>query len=42
MIDGIYVEDFETFLEWWRLLSPEPIDMHEAMTIYFNLEIYGE
>ena len=42
MIDGVFIEDFESFLDWWESLSLEAVDMHEAMTIYFNLETYGE
>jgi hypothetical protein len=36
-------EDFEDFCTWYQLLNPnEPLDKHEAMTIYFYLETYGE
>lgn len=39
MIEGLYVEDFESFLDWYCRLNPnEPIDMHEAMNIFFSLE----
>ena len=41
MIDGIFIEDFESFLDWYSNLEPKQTpDLHEAMTIYFNLETY--
>lgn len=41
MIECLYIEDFEDFLEWYFKLNPQEIpDMHEAVTIYFNQDIY--
>jgi hypothetical protein len=32
-------ENFEQFCQWYQQLVPsEPLDKHEAATIYFNLE----
>jgi hypothetical protein len=37
--------EFETFSEfclWYQSLAPhEPLNMHEAATIYFNLQLYN-
>lgn len=35
--------DFEDFVKWYENLKPtEPVNLHEAATIYFNyLEIYN-
>jgi hypothetical protein len=42
-MEDFYVEDFEEFMEWWAKLGPnELLDMNEAMTVYFNQDIYGE
>lgn len=36
-------QDMKEFLEWMFNLNPnEPLDMHEALTIYYHPEIYGE
>jgi len=36
-------ENFQDFCDWFQSLNPcEQLDKHEAMTIYFNLETYGE
>jgi hypothetical protein len=41
MIEDLYVENFETFMEWYSNTAPTEVpDMHEAMTIFFNLETY--
>ena len=43
MIDGIFFEDYESFYEWYKDLNPnEPVDRQESMSIYFNLDIYGD
>lgn len=35
--------DFKDFLGWYTRLNPtDDLDLHEAMTIYFHLETYGE
>lgn len=35
--------NFDEFLDWYMWLNPnEEVDEAEAMTIYFNLETYGE
>jgi hypothetical protein len=32
-----FLDDLEDFLAWWRSLNPaEPIDMAEAMEVFFN------
>lgn len=37
------IDNLEEFMDWLLSLNPnEPIDMHEALTIYYNQEIYGE
>jgi hypothetical protein len=34
--------DFDEFLIWYQNLVPnEPINLEEAITIYFNLEFYN-
>ena len=41
MIESLYIEDIEDFFEWYFNLNPQEIpDMQEAMTIYFNQDIY--
>jgi hypothetical protein len=41
MIENIYIDNFETFFEWYKKINPEEApDMHEAMNIFFNLEDY--
>lgn len=36
-------EGIDDFIEWYFNLNPnDPIDMHEAMTIFFNLDTYSE
>lgn len=33
--------DFKEFCLWYEQIGfSEPLDLHEAATIYFNLEIY--
>jgi hypothetical protein len=35
-------EDFADFVQWYQDLIPEePINLTEAATIYFNLELYN-
>jgi len=43
MIDlqSLNIEELEDFIDWYRKLGPD-FDMHEAMTIFFNQETYGE
>lgn len=41
MFNGRVIDDLQEFLQWYKGLNPsEPIDMHEAITIYFNQEQY--
>ena len=41
MIEEIYIEELEDFMDWYVSLNPEEFpDMHEAMTIFFNQETY--
>jgi hypothetical protein len=42
MLEEIYFEDFQNFMEWWKRVNPrDPLDLAEAMEIYFNQDIYG-
>ncbi len=35
-------EEFEDFVIWYQSLAPEePLDLVEAASIYFNLELYN-
>jgi hypothetical protein len=39
MIDNVYIEDLEAFMEWWSGLNPaDHLHMGEAMEVFFNLE----
>jgi len=41
MIDGMFFEDSKEFCEWFRNLNPEePLDITEAMSVFFNLQEY--
>ena len=41
MIENMYIENFENFMEWFSNINPAEIpDMNEAITIYFNTETY--
>lgn len=41
MIENVYIEDLESFMEWFTEVNPcEAPDMREALTIFFNLETY--
>lgn len=42
MIENLPIDDLETFMKWYKSLSDEEIDMHEAMTIFFNQGTYLE
>ena len=41
MFYGMNFENFKHFCIWFQALNPDDeLDKHEAMTVYFNLEIY--
>jgi hypothetical protein len=41
MIEDVYIEDFEDFMEWFADTNPNEFpDINEAMQVYFNLETY--
>ena len=41
MIDSEIFHSYEHFETWWQNLNPQDtFDIHEAKTIFFNLETY--
>jgi len=41
MIEGVKFSNIDQFLSWyWQLNVNEPVDMAEAMTIFFHTETY--
>ena len=36
------ITNLQEFIEFWKSLSDEPVDMHEVYTVFFNQETYLE